>query len=275
MAAAVLAALTAACGRPAAPGVPEDAFPVVANADLTVGSQRLLVGLATADGASLAAADFPVEFDLYSPEAVEPSFTVTGIFLWTVPDVRGLYRTEATFDRAGRWRIAAHSPGGPSGLVIPFDVAEEGLTPEVGDLAPAVRTQTSGEVEDLSEISTDPNPDPAFYERSLDAALISGRPTVAVFSTPGLCQTATCGPMLDNVKRLAVDFPDVNFVHIEIYENLDAATPGELRVAEAVEAWRLISEPWVFVVDSTGIIVARFEGAVDPEELRAVLEKLR
>lgn len=275
MAVVVLAALTAGCGRSAAPGVPEEAFPVVANADLAVGSQRLLVGLVTADGASLAAADFPVEFDLYSPEAVEPSFTVTGIFLWTVPEVRGLYRTEATFDRAGRWRIAAQSPGGTPGLVIPFDVAEEGQTPDVGDPAPAVRTRTADDVDDLSQITTDLDPDPAFYELSLDAALASGRPTVVVFSTPGLCQTATCGPMLNNVKRLTVDFADVNFVHIEIYENLDAATRDELRVSEAVEAWRLVSEPWVFIVDSKGIIAARFEGAVDPEELRAALEKVR
>lgn len=69
MAAVVLAAPTGGCGRPAAPGVPEEAFPVVANADLAVGWQRLLVGLVTADGASLAAADLPVEFDL-SSEAV-------------------------------------------------------------------------------------------------------------------------------------------------------------------------------------------------------------
>lgn len=268
------AALAAACGGSTAAGIPQEAFPVVANADLAVGSQRLLVGLVTADSDSLAASDLPVEFDLYSPETAEPSFSVTGTFLWTVPEVRGLYRADVTFDRAGRWQIAAHSPGGPSSLVIPFDVAEEGRTPEVGDPAPAVRTRTAEVVADLSEITTDPDPDPRFYELSLDAAVASGRPTVVVFSTPGFCESATCGPMLDNVKLVAADFPQVNFVHVEIYENLDAATRQDLRVVEAVEAWRLVSEPWVFVVDSTGSIAARFEGAVDPDELRAALEEL-
>jgi hypothetical protein len=66
----------------------------------------------------------------------------------------------------------------------------------------------------------------------------------------------------------------MNFVHVEIYENLDATTPEELRVVEAVDAWRLPSEPWVFVVDDAGLIAVRFEGAVDPDELRAVLEAL-
>jgi len=274
MVATALAAIAAACGGSTAAGIPEEAFPVVANADLAVGSQRLLVALVTPEGDSLAASDFPVEFDLYSPEATQPSFTVTGNFMWTVPEVRGLYRAEVTFDRAGRWQIAAHSPGDPSGSHIPFDVAEEGRTPEVGEPAPSVGTRTAQEVATLSEISTDPDPDPRFYELSLDAAVSSGRPTVVVFSTPGFCVSATCGPMLDNVKLVAADFPRVNFVHVEIYENLDAATRQELNVVEAVEAWRLVSEPWVFVVDSTGSIAARFEGAVDPDELRAALDEL-
>jgi hypothetical protein len=269
-----LAALAAACGDSTAAHIPKEAFPVVANADLAVGEQRLLVGIHTADGAALAAADLPVEFDLYAPEAVEPSFTVTGIFLWTVPNVRGLYRAEVTFSRAGRWRIAAHSPGGPRTTVIPFDVAEEERGPTTGDRAPVVRTSTAAEVADLSEITTDPEPDPRFYELSLDAALVSGKPTVVVFATPGFCESATCGPILDTVKQVAPEFPGMNFIHVEIYENLDATTREELRVVEAVDVWRLPSEPWVYVVDATGTIAARFEGAVDPAELRAALEEL-
>jgi hypothetical protein len=274
MVAVALAALTASCGGSTGAGIPQDSFPVVANADLAVGSQRLLVGLVAADGDSLAASDLPVEFELYSPEAVEPSFAVTGSFMWTVPEVRGLYRAEVTFDRSGRWQIAAHSPGAPPGLLIPFDVAEDERAPTVGDPAPSARTPTADEVADLSEITTDPDPDPRFYELSLDAALASGRPTVVVFATPAFCQSATCGPILDNVKQVAPDFPEMNFVHVEIYENLDATTPEELRVVEAVDVWRLPSEPWVFVVDDAGLIAVRFEGAVDPDELRAVLEAL-
>ncbi len=274
MLAVALAALAWACGGSTAGGIPEDAFPVVANADLAVGSQRLLVGLVSSDGNWLPAPDLAVEFDLYAPEAVEPSFTVDGVFLWTVPEVRGLYRADLIFESSGRWQIAAHSPGGPPTTVIPFDVAEDERAPTMGDRAPVVRTPTAGEVADLSEITTDPEPDPRFYELSLDAALASGQPTVVVFATPGFCESATCGPILDNVKQVAPNFPLVNFVHVEIYENLDATTREELRVVEAVDVWRLPSEPWVFVVDATGTIAARFEGAVDPAELRAALEEL-
>jgi hypothetical protein len=268
-----LVTFTGGCGGGGA-GFPDQAFPVVANADLAVGDQRLLVGIHNIDGASLAAADLDVEFDLYAPEAVEPPFTVAGIFMWTVPEVRGLYRAAVTFDRPGRWQIAAHRPGGPPTMMIPFNVAEEERTLTAGDAAPAVRTRTADEVADLSEITTDPEPDPRFYQLSLDVALASGRPTVVVFATPGWCVSATCGPMLDNVKQVAASFPEINFVHVEIYENLDAATREELRVVEAVEAWQLPSEPWVFVVDSAGTIATRFEGAVDPEELRTALGDL-
>lgn len=268
------AAVAAACGGNTAAGIPEGAFPVVANADLAVGSQRLLVAVVTSDGESLAATELPVEFDLYSPEATEPTFTVSGTFMWTVPEVRGLYRTEAIFDRAGRWKIAAHSPGDPPGPLIPFDVAEEERAPTVGDPAPSAKTRTADEVADLSEITSDPDPDPRFYELSLDAALASGKPTVVVFATPGFCQSATCGPILDNVKQVAPDFPEVNFVHVEIYENLDATARDDLRVVAAVDTWRLPSEPWVFVVDEGGLITARFEGGVDPDELVASLQEL-
>ncbi|HUP16391.1 MAG TPA: thioredoxin family protein [Acidimicrobiia bacterium] len=274
MAAIALAAIVAACGGRTAGAIPEEAFPVVANADLAVGSQRLLVGLVNANGDWLPTPDLPVEFDLYAPETLESSFTVEGFFIWTVPEVRGFYRAQVTFDRSGRWQIAAHSPGGPSTTVVPFDVAQEERAPTTGDRAPVVRTPTAGEVVDLSEITTDPEPDPRFYELSLDAALASGQPTVVVFATPGFCESATCGPILDNVKQVAPEFPEVNFVHVEIYENLDATTREELRVVGAVDAWQLPSEPWVFVVDATGTIAARFEGAVDPAELRAALEEL-
>jgi hypothetical protein len=42
-------------------------------------------------------------------------------------------------------------------------------------------------------------------------------------------------------------------------------------LAPAVDEWGLPTEPWVFVVDSEGIILGRFEGLVTPEELAALL----
>ena len=49
--------------------------------------------------------------------------------------------------------------------------------------------------------------------------------------------------------------------------------PGNQRqLVEADIAWGLPTEPWVFVVDAKGTVVARFEGVFALEELGAVLE---
>ena len=271
--AVVVVALAACGGGETSATIPSDAFPVVANADLAVGPQRVLVGLVTPDATSHADPELTVELDFFPQDQPDAGFAVEGVFIWTVPDVRGLYRAQVIFDRPGVWQVSVHSSvtDDPPTQAIPFNVAEEGFTPAVGQRAPSVVTATGAGAE-LSEISTDPEPDPRFYEISLDQALASGSPTVVVFATPAFCESATCGPMLDNVKELSGGYPAMNFVHVEIYQNLDAPTPDQLQVVEAVRVWGLPSEPWVFVLDRAGVVTAKFEGTVDREELTDALE---
>lgn len=265
--------VTAACSTQTDDPLAGDAFPIVANADLAVGPQRLLVGLVTPDAESVAAPDLQVEIDLYPPDVDQPAITADGTFAWTVPDIRGIYYTNVAFDVAGNWQLAVHSGPDHTGTKIPFSVAQESLTPAVGTAAPASVTPTLDTAR-IADITTDPNPDARFYQTSLDIAIASGRPTVLVFSTPAFCETATCGPMLDTVKTIADGFPDVNFVHVEVYENLDAATRDELLLAPAVALWRLPSEPWTFIIDSAGRIAAKFEGTITTDELNATLTNL-
>ena len=70
---------------------------------------------------------------------------------------------------------------------------------------------------------------------------------------------------------MASSHPDSNFVHVEVYDNLDASEFGELEVVAAVDEWRLPSEPWVFVVDAGGIVAHRFEGTIGVDELEEAL----
>ena len=88
---------------------------------------------------------------------------------------------------------------------------------------------------------------------------------------PRFCETAVCGPTLDEVKAIADDHPDVNWLHVEVFTNLD--DPGNLEVVPAVTDWGLPSEPWVFVVGADGMVTGRFEGVVDPVEIEAALER--
>jgi hypothetical protein len=78
------------------------------------------------------------------------------------------------------------------------------------------------------------------------------------------CQTRTCGPVVQIVQAVAKRWQKgVEFIHVEIYEDNDPAK-GTNRW---VDAWRLPTEPFTFVVDRTGVIRARLEGAFSTDEL--------
>ena len=57
----------------------------------------------------------------------------------------------------------------------------------------------------------------------------------------------------------------MRFIHAEIYKDNDPAAG----VSPWVSEWGLVSEPWVFVVDGSGTITAKFEGGVSADELEA------
>lgn len=262
----VLIPVLAACTRA------EENLAVVANAPGTfaVGeAQRLMVGLVDSETADfLASPELPATAILTSPD--ERQIEAPAEFMWTIPDAIGLYVVRATFDEEGTWWVRLRPEGmGPTQQAA-FTVSATDPVPGVGDPAPAVPTSTLAD-HPLEEISSDDEPDPAFYELSLDVALANRRPTVVVFATPAFCVSQTCGPMLDQVKAVAPAHPAANFLHVEIYENLDATSAEELNIVPAVTAWGLPSEPWVFVIDSQGNVAARFEGAMLTSELEAAL----
>ena len=193
-----------------------------------------------------------------------PLETLDAEFLWLIPNVRGLYVIYPEFPEAGLYQLTVDvgaSELGPFGITVVAD-------PPVinrGEMAPLSDTRTSADHE-INAISSDPEPDPSFYELSIREAVESG-PTVIVFATPRWCQTSTCGPLLEQVKELSSAFPNLNFVHVEVYEDIQVASATDLVAVPAVEEWGLPSEPWVFVVNADGVVVASFEGAASGEEL--------
>jgi hypothetical protein len=73
--------------------------------------------------------------------------------------------------------------------------------------------------------------------------------------------------MLDQAKEAAGVFPGVNFVHVEVYENIHVTDRLDLILVPSVEEWGLPSEPWLYVIDDRGVVTAAFEGAVSDAEL--------
>ena len=251
----------------------EEIIVIRASSDLAVGSERLLIALAAPNGDRLGSPGQEVSMEVFSQEAPSETQTLQGTWMWAIPDVSGLYRATVDFDRPGTW-IAQISLDGDPLEPIAMTVLADPSTPAIGELAPASDTPTSAGGVALDAISTDPNPAPAFYELSIAEAVASGRSTVVAFATPKFCQTAICGPTLEGLKEMQPNFPDVNFVHVEVFDleaSGDAQTLDELVVHPSVTEWGLPSEPWVFVVDAKGVVIGRFEGVVSQEEIEELI----
>ncbi len=104
---------------------------------------------------------------------------------------------------------------------------------------------------------------------SLNQAL-GRRPVALLFSTPQLCTSRVCGPVTDVAVELQHQFGDrIAFIHEEVYVNNNP----KQGLRPQLKAFHLQTEPWMFVINRRGVIVARFEGAFGTTELRAALEQ--
>jgi hypothetical protein len=252
-----------------------EVYPVFISSEIVVGDNRFLVGLLDDNDAPIGDPDVKVDIAFYDFEesSEEAAFEEPAGFVWIDESAgRGVWVGYPEFSHAGEWGAEVFISGGGYDEAIKgsFEVAETGTTPAIGAPAPPSDTPTADDVKSLDEISTDEHPDPRFYEVSIKEAVESGKPFVVVFATPEFCSSAVCGPTLDDVKKVAKDFPKITFIHSEIYENLDPTQPP----VPAVREWGLPGEPWVFVVDADGKVSAKFEGSASPEELRDALTKL-
>jgi hypothetical protein len=206
--------------------------------------------------------------------------------VWSIQDAAGVYVTHATFPSAGNWMatITTSSPDSPKQQIpFSFDVRQKASVVQKGQPAPSVDTPTLADVGgDVTKISTDTNPNPAFYQTSVADALAAKKPFVLVFATPKFCQSKTCGPTLDKVKEVAAKHPDITFINVEPYllEDVDGQlqpkldASGNLQAAAATVAYGLLTEPFVFVVGGDGKVKASFELIFTPEEIDQALTGL-
>lgn len=245
-----------------------DAVAFVASSNLAVGTERLLMAVTDDSGRRLPSPDIPVTFNIWLDGREFQTQTIEGTFLWAIPDVSGLYRATVDFDVPGTWVIQVVPEGGDPLGAVGVTVYEEPFTPGIGDPAPLSDTLTSDDAP-IEEISSDSDPEPSFYTMSVAEAVTSGRPSVITFATPRFCSTGICQPTLELMRELAPGYPDVNFLHVEVFTNIN--DPENIELAPAVDEWGLPTEPWVFVVDADGTVIGRYEGVVTAEELEELL----
>lgn len=187
-----------------------------------------------------------------------PYFSVT-----FVPPAAGLYRAVFTND----FGTNLHE----------FLVLEPGETaiPQPGDPLPAINTATLSDPRGVDPVCTRLEPCP-FHEIDLVDALGAGdKPTILSIATPGFCQTAICGPVVDLLVDAAAGRDDLHIVHAEVYvdphndEGIASGAGGE--TTDVVAAYELPYEPVLFVVGADGIIRRRLDAVYDGSDLAEAL----
>lgn len=151
-------------------------------------------------------------------------------------------------------------------------VGSKGATPpRIGEKAISVSTPTVASVAgDVESIDTRVPPAPQLHEEDF-AKVLGKKPAVLLFATPQLCQSKVCGPVVDVMAQVQSTAPkDVAFIHMEIYNDNDISK----RTRPQVNAYKLPTEPWAFVVDRTGKVTQRFEGAFSAAELQRAVAKV-
>ncbi len=215
----------------------------------------------------------------------DPEIAATARFVWIETNKAAAYTVDLAFPTAGRY-VAALTADSPSGSVgtgeLPISVKASAPVIAVGDTVPAIDTPTAADVGgDLARISTDAKPFARFYEQSIADARAAGRPFVLVLYSPTFCPNTECGPLLENIKVVARDFPDFTFLHVEPYvmEDRDGRLQpvvenGRFKWSPWSVAYGIPIEPWVFVVGADGRVVTSYELIVGTDELRAAIRSV-
>lgn len=133
----------------------------------------------------------------------------------------------------------------------------------VGDKVPAIKTKTLADVDgDLSRITTYRYPDERMYQYSLDKALTLGKPVVLEFATPGHC--TVCDQQLRMLKAILEKYKsDFVFLHMDQYQN-----------PEAFRAFKVLGDPWTFVIGTDHVVHFKRPGRVLYGELDIELTKI-
>jgi len=192
-------------------------------------------------------------------------------------DLITVYAAVVDFDSSGWWGFVVDVTVDGESYSLPTRryVLPQTPNPRVGDAAIASEQRTARDVDgDLEQVSSAMVPTPELLDQTIAEALESGRPSVIAFVTPAFCQTRFCGPVLEVVVMpVFAEYGDrVNFLHVEPFDLDRLRNEGVYEPVPAVRDWGLETEPFIYVVDADGIVVAALEGITDEAELREAVE---
>jgi len=189
-------------------------------------------------------------------------------------DAQNIYVATLDMAKPGKYWILAEPVGGATKIQAlgNAQVLKHSAAPEVGERAIPSKNPVLKPGVDPKTVTTAEPPDRNLLRTTVAAAMAAKKPFVVTFATPLYCQTRTCGPVVQVTQSVSRNWQKkgVDFIHIEIYKDNDPAK-GTNRW---VNQWNLQSEPFTFVVDKTGVIRTRLEGAFSASELDAAVKQI-
>lgn len=300
---AALLAVASACGGPAEPGSGQfpkviplgdcQVCPIIVNSSLAVGDSRFSLGLLDEEENPILGARVHLRFfDLNGPEPIlkaEGAASFIAMELFFIDEQagkqkrfvgeNGVYVTQVHFDVPGRWgvEITPTLDGQKLETVrFQFNVLEKSREPAIGEPAPPSRQLTLADVADIAEIDSSFPPRPHMHDITIADALATGKPIVVAFATPAFCESRTCGPVMDTVMDPLYEKyqSQAVFIHVEPYQLKELREGIALIPVQAMQEWRLETEPWLFVIDKQGRIAGKFEGITGLDEVERVLQQV-
>ena len=175
----------------------------------------------------------------------------------------------ATFPVPGNYAIQATINGNEALAALEAIDPAKDTSPKPGQPLTSTPTPTPADKKGVDPICT-ADPVCPLHDVSLDAALAEKKPLAVLIGTPAFCETNTCGPVLDVMLEEMKPFAGAaRFLHVEVYTDRTAKT-----TTPAVNAFKLQSEPVLYLAGADGVIRQRLSGPYDRVEFRQAMQKL-
>ncbi len=203
-----------------------------------------------------------------------------------VPEVS--YVATIAIPQPGSWALALTTPlaGRRAEGTVGFTALDPGTTAPIGAPAPTVHTPTLADVGGVAKaVTTDPAPDLRLSQRSTTDALADSQPFVLVGDSAKFRVSPACGRAIIMARYMLDRWPQVGFIHLEPYRysvitdtpvldgTLVDPTLTDPATAWGVggDPWGVRSMPWVFVVDGSGVVRAKYQGVMGSDDVDVIL----
>ncbi len=284
-------------------GQPEPTlFAETASFDLVAGTiPRLMVGVSDKEGNSLTGGTVSLRLRRADQDNAPWSSAVPARSLpipgrpasngetprLTAPsEAVGVYATETvTIPAPGYWEVEVDA-GKLGKAITAFEAFAEPQAIGIGQAAPrsenptvdtpgVVPSQLDSLALDATSMSDLPHPE--LHRTSVARAIADHRPLVVIVATPAYCQSQFCGPLVDEIAKLMQSIDGVDAVLLEVFPDgyEKPVSPHAAQwISETGQPGGRGNEPWVFTVDASGTVSARWDNVVDLEALEAELRRI-